>query len=193
MLCDASKNSYIDCFYTYVKGNPTVFRDPLGLDTQFGVSVSGTIFAGFFGGGGGATIGISTNGTIAGTSFFATEQANGMVGVGGYAGVGASPYAGHTDGPMTPSSGSWTPYAEGDLGWGPAISVGGGTDKDGNWGLAGAGPYGLLKPIPGVGIGVAIGVGASYSSTQVTDSLGDIWKGIRDAWKKEKIQCREKN
>ncbi len=33
MLCDASKNSYIDCFYVYVGGDPVSKVDPEGLDS----------------------------------------------------------------------------------------------------------------------------------------------------------------
>ncbi|MBC3919506.1 hypothetical protein H8L32_18610 [Undibacterium sp. CY18W] len=174
--------------YGYVEGNPVRYFDALGLDKQIGVSASGTIFAGFIGGGGGATFGITTDGTISGTSLFLTEQVNAMVGVGAYAGVGAAPYAGRTDGPMTSSSGSVSGYAEADLGTGPAAFSGAvAADKDGNWGANGSGP---VKAIPGVGLGAAVGVGVSYSSTQVSPSFGEIWKRIRDLGKNKSKQCK---
>ena len=109
-----------------------------------------------------------------------------MVGIGLYGGGGIAPYFGHTDGPMTSSNGSWTPYGEADIGWGPALSLGGGVDKAGNWGVNGGAPYGILKRIPGVGIGVAGGVGLSYSLAGTTPSLGDMFPGLRDAGKNVK-------
>ena len=83
--------------YGYVFNNPLTFFDPLGLDTQVSFGVSGTAF---FGGGvsGGASVVISTNGSIGGTRVGVSFQANALVGVGAFAGVGVSGGISHSDG-----------------------------------------------------------------------------------------------
>jgi len=160
--------------YTYVGGSPLFRVDPLGLDWQFSIGVSGTLFGLTIGGGGGTSVGISTNGTLASTYFFATGQANAMGGLGAFAGVGVVAGGGYT--PCAPTSGTTQGfYGEADLGGGPAVSVGGQMDFDGNPSGAGAGPFRFM---PGVGFGAAVGVGVFQSTTVVSPSISEMLERI---------------
>src|SRR5262249_31872013 len=87
---------------------------------QLSIGVSGTLFvpitpidAPSVGVGGGAALGMSTDGTILGTSFFGQVQANGMIGVGAYAGIGLLPGGAYSQGaPQRGVSTSTTGYFE---------------------------------------------------------------------------------
>jgi len=171
-------------FYAYVGGNPLMYMDPYGLDWQFGLSFSGSVFALLGGASGSVSAGLTTDGTLAGTSFYSTEQVNPMVGLGLYAGVGAAPVIGHTDGPLQEGASGWTPYIEGDLGAGEAASVGLNFDLDGNFGATGAYPRGPLRVFPGAGMGLMVGVGASKSWTQKSMSFCEMSNGIQNVWNK---------
>jgi RHS repeat-associated protein len=163
--------------YRYVMDNPISGIDPTGLDTQVGIGVSLTLFGLTFGGGGGGSVGISTNGTLSGTSFYGTTQADAMVGAGLYGGVGLGPTFGHTEGALTGSTGAWSLYGEGDVGWGPSAGASGSVsiNPDGslnwkNWNASVG-----HQSLPGVGAGAALGVGLSYSTTRVSPTLGQAW------------------
>jgi RHS repeat-associated protein len=160
--------------FGYGGGNPVMFTDPFGLDKQFYGGVSGTLFVGFFGGGGGTNVGISTDGTVAGTSVFVQGQGNLMVGVGGFAGVGGALGTASTDGPLT-SGVSRAGYGEIDFGYGPAYSGSASYDGSGG-GLGGAGP---IKATPGAGIGVALGVGITQSNTWVSPTVRDVLRLLK--------------
>ena len=157
-------------FYVYAFENPILASDPTGLDVQIGVNLNLTLFLLTLGGGGGGTVGISSDGTFCGTSLFLSEQANGMAGGGLYAGVGLSPSFGHTNGPLTNSTGSLSIYGEADAGWGPAVGVSGSAPINSNGSIGwpnSNGSAGVHPRFPGIGAGAAVGVGVSYSSTQV--------------------------
>jgi RHS repeat-associated protein len=160
-------------FYAYAGNNPITRIDPFGLDWQIGVTGSWTVFGLTVGVGGGGTVGISTNGTLSGTSFFASEQANGMVGLGVYAGAGLGISIGHTKGPLTNSNGSGSVYAEADAGYGPSAGVSGSYSPS-----SGSATISLNKGLPGAGVGVAAGVGGSVSATQVSPTVGEILKWL---------------
>ncbi|WP_231748208.1 RHS repeat-associated core domain-containing protein, partial [Burkholderia sp. ABCPW 14] len=154
-------------FYAYVGGNPLSYVDPFGLDTQFGFSFSGSLFALVGGASGSFTIGITTDGTLCGTHLFTSEQANGMAGLGLYAGVGMSPLIGHTNGPLQPGPSGLSGYIEGDIGAGEAASGSANFDLGGNVSGSGGYPAGPGKFLPGAGMGLMVGIGVSKSWTQV--------------------------
>ncbi|MCF7694935.1 hypothetical protein KPG66_01985, partial [Mycetohabitans sp. B2] len=140
--------------------------------TQYSAGVSGTLMLPFVGAGGGLSMGISTDGTMAGTSPFIQVQANGMASAGAYAGVGGSVGVSHTNGPLT-SGASTGGYAELDAGFGPSgganFSI---NDNETIGGIGGAAP---MKVFPGVGYGAGIGAGLSTTSTIVLPSWNDLF------------------
>lgn len=165
--------------YAYVLGNPLLGTDFYGLDVQIGLTLSGSIFALVGGGSGGVTVGITTNGTLNGTSFYSTEQVNGMAGLGLYAGLGLSPVIGRTNGPLQTGPSGLSGYIEGDMGAGAAASAGFNFDLDGNFGASGGYPAGIGKVLPGAGMGLMVGVGISKSWTQTSMSFGKMFGAIK--------------
>jgi RHS repeat-associated protein len=166
-------------FYSYVTNEPILYTDPRGLDVQIGIGDSLSLFILTFGVGGGGSVGISTNGTLSGTSFYLNENVDVMVGGGLFAGVGAGLVFGHTDGPLTGGTAALG-YGEVDIGAGEAVSVSGSYDPA--KGDIGVGIGAPVKLLPGLGVGAAVGVGVSVSSTQVTPTLGQMWNRlVRDA------------
>lgn len=164
--------------YAYVGGDPLSYTDPYGLDKQFGMTLSGSVFALLGGGSGSVTFGITTDGTLAGSNFYTTAQGNPMVGLGLYAGGGLAPALGSTNGPLQSGVSDWTPYLEGNLGAGEAAGAAVNFDFHGNLGLAGAYPVGPLKVFPGLGMGLMVGVGASKSRTWKSESFCDMYNGF---------------
>jgi RHS repeat-associated protein len=152
-----------------------------GLDFQVGFSISGTLFgpptgnlaAGSVGVSGGAGLGISTDGTLSGTSVYGQVQANGLVGGGIFAGVGIQGNVGHSDGPM-PSGTTLTPYVEANVGIGKGAGVSANLDPNG--GISGG--SGSVRGFPGTGAGVMVGGGISTTSTWVSPTAGQTWDKI---------------
>ncbi|AVQ84980.1 hypothetical protein C4F17_28385 [Variovorax sp. PMC12] len=149
-------------------------------ETQYSIGVSGTVFVPLtplgvpaVGIGGGAGIGVSTDGSLRGTSFFGQVQANGMVGVGAYAGIGLAPGISRSDGPPARGwSTSTAGYFEADAGMG--VSGGFGGTIDDNAKISG-GTAGIpVRIIPGVGYGAAAGVGVTTSTTYTSRTIGDM-------------------
>jgi RHS repeat-associated protein len=168
--------------FAYVGSSPLFATDPLGLDAQFGVTLSGTIFAILGGGSCSVTAGITSDGTWRGTSFFSSEQVNPMAGLGLYAGLGLTPYLGHTDGSLQSGGPSrWTPYVEANIGHGISGSFSSNFSFQGDWSVGGSYPVGLGKIVPGAGMGVMVGVGASKSWTQVYPSFGSLFGWSKDS------------
>lgn len=154
-------------------GNNGISRiDPSGLDWQLGITGSFTVWPLTFGVGGGLTFGISSDGTIGGTSIFASEQGNAMAGPGVYAGAGLGIVAGHTNGPLT-GGGSVSVYGEADAGTGPSVGVSG-SYAPSNGSFSG----GVSKGLPGAGVGIAAGLGVSYSRTQVSPTVNQAAQKI---------------
>ncbi len=170
-------------FYAFVHGKPTILRDPSGLDFQFGASISGTLFGpptgnlalGSIGLSGGTGFGISTDGTLGGTSIYGQVQANGLVGAGVFGGVGVQGNFGNSDGPMT-SGTTVSPYFEANAGAGGGAGVSGNLDPNGRL----SGGSGSVRGFPGTGLGVMAGGGVSTTTTWVSPTLSQIWNNLRD-------------
>ena len=171
-------------FYAYVGESPFNYNDPYGLDKQFGMMLSGSVFALLGGGSGSVTFGITTDGTLAGSNFYTTAKVNPMVGLGLYGGVGLAPALGTTNGPLEAGISDWTPYVEGDLGAGEAAGAGFNFDFHGNFGLSGAYPAGPLKVFPGLGMGLMVGMGASKSRTWKSESFCDMYNDLNKIYQK---------
>ncbi|WCM22953.1 hypothetical protein NDK50_33805 [Paraburkholderia bryophila] len=137
--------------------------------TQYSAIVSGTVMLPFLGGGGGWNVGVSTDGTLSGTSPYIQAQANGMASAGAYAGVSGSVGISHTNGPLTSGS-STGGYAEVDAGFGPSGGASFSINDDGT--IGGVGGSEPIKVFPGAGFGG--GVGLSTTFTFVLPSLNDI-------------------
>ncbi|MGC2422682.1 MAG: RHS repeat-associated core domain-containing protein, partial [Candidatus Acidiferrales bacterium] len=170
--------------YVYALDNPIAGLDPTGLDAQFGFSGGVTVFPLVFGSGGSAGVGISTNWTLSGTSFYFTAQGDAMVGLGLYAGAGAGPVIGHTNGPLTTGTAD-NLYGEADAGWGLSGTLSGTlpTNPDGsidwsNTGTSLSPPVGKGAGGLGGGFGGAIGIGEAWSYTHVSPTLGQMWNKI---------------
>ncbi|MBB3175648.1 type IV secretion system protein [Variovorax sp. Sphag1AA] len=156
-------------------------------ETQYSIGISGTIFVPItpigipaIGIGGGASIGISTDGSVPGTSLFGQVQANAMVGVGAFAGIGLAPGVSRSE--ASPGKG-WTTstsgYFEADAGWGMSGGIAGSIDEGAK---ISSGSLGVpLKAIPGVGYGAAAGIGVSTSSTYASQPLGNVLGRVHPA------------
>ena len=168
--------------FSYVNGNPVSFIDPLGLDYQGQVGVSGGIFGPIIPGTvgpsvgvtGGTSVGISTDLTFCNTSVYVSFQANVLAGAGIYAGVGANVGVGKTDGHMASGS-STTPYGEVNVGIGPGGGVSGSTNSDGSFG--GGSGYGG-KIFGGAAVGAMAGGGASVTTNLASPTLGDALRKL---------------
>lgn len=166
--------------YGYAADGPSVYSDPSGLDTQVGVNLGGTLFGGLTGIGGGLTLGISTNGTLSGTSLFASGEVTGMVGVGAYAGGGLGPVFSHTTGSIpTGLSTSTSTTVEADGGWGPSGSVNASVDdSNGNLSLSFSPPISVPGVRGGGGYGGALSLGETGSLTANSPTLGQMARDI---------------
>ena len=154
--------------YAYARGSPSSYSDPLGLDFQISVGVTGTLFgptAGAVSTGvsGGQSVGISTDGTFSGTSVFWQSQANGLVGGGIFGGVGLSGGISTTDGPLD-SGTTISPYFEANAGFGKGAGIGVPLGPDGM--PSGVSGYGRI--FPGTGLGIMAGGGVSVTTTRRT-------------------------
>jgi RHS repeat-associated protein len=165
--------------YVYVGNDPLNATDPLGLDTQYFVGVSGTLAILFGGIGGSFTFGVSVpdNPSNYGNyQFFGTLQGNAMLGIGLYAGAGVTGGVSHTEGPLPPgASASTGRYIEGDIGVGPSV---GGSVQAESASSFGAG----FNPAPQVGFGYGIwfGAGGYASGTLATPPLNSILMSPRE-------------
>ncbi|CAG4898087.1 hemagglutinin repeat-containing protein [Paraburkholderia gardini] len=144
--------------------------------TQYSASLGGTIMVPFVGGGGGVNVGISTDGTLGGTSPYIQFQANGMVSAGVYAGVGGSLGRSTTNGPLT-SGVSTGGYVELDGGFGAAAGANFSINDDKTiGGIGGALP---MSAFPGIGFGAGIGAGKSTTTTIVVPPLNSLMHGLK--------------
>jgi hypothetical protein len=160
--------------------------DPSGLDTQFSVGVSATLFAFFAGGGGNGDVGITTDWTLSGTAFFASAQGEALGGLGLYAGVGVTGGASYTNGPLT-SSDSFGLYGEADLGAGEAVGASTQIDSDGNLGASQGYP---VKAMPGAGVGAMLAGGFYVQRVWVSPT----WKELMASFEQRlaDAKCRSK-
>ena len=149
--------------------NPINCSDPSGLDPrQFGLAVGGSVIAPGIGGSVFGVVGLNYDGMK--SSVYAQLQQNLGLGGGAFVGWGGSLLGG--SGPNSaPSTGiSSAGYLEADAGYGPAGSVSGNIDSNGNiTGYSGTVPYKL-----GVGFGAGVFGGVSYTQTAVSPSLQNI-------------------
>ncbi len=166
--------------YEYVGGDPVNFVDPSGLDSQYQVGVSGTLFgpllSGFFpsaGASGGTAAGISTDGTLCGTSAYLSFQANALVGGGIFGGVGVNAGTSVTDGPMQ-SGYSVSPYVEVNAGL--LVATGFSTTFNETGEPTGVSGYG--RGVAGVGVGLMAAGGASLTTNVVSPPLGDLLSSV---------------
>jgi len=154
-------------------------------EVQYSIGVSGTVFVPLtplgvpaVGVGGGTAFGISTDGTLLGTSFFGQVQGNGMIGVGAFAGIGLAPGVSISDGPPTRGwSSSTSGYFEADAGLGVSVGLAGAIDNNAN--ISGVSAGIPLKVIPGLGYGAAAGIGATTSTMYASPTVGDLLNGFQ--------------
>ncbi len=162
--------------YAYVQNNPLTYVDPLGLETQLGISFNGTLFGGplvFPNGGfsGGVIFGVSLPDSFSdwgNIQIYTQVQANGLVGAGWFAGGGASGVVGSTDGTLPGCSTSTSLHVEANAGWGGA--AGGSIDfnQDGG-GVTYSG-----RPFTGAGYGVMTAGGVGTTTTYATLTLRQV-------------------
>lgn len=151
----------------YVGANPLSKVDPLGLEWQATIGISGIIGGnpifgapGLFGGGG-MSIGITSSGQI-----IIQAQATGSAGVGIFAGVGAQGQVSKSKCP-TQSGISVGRSVQGDANFGAGPSVGGSAQHDGNGGGGLSTGVGKI----GVGVGAQASVGVTQTVTLATPAL----------------------
>jgi filamentous hemagglutinin len=154
-------------------GKGLTYEPTMEAFTQYSASVAGSVMLPFIGVSGGVNVGVSTNGTLEGTSPSIQVQANGMASAGAYAGIGGSLGRSTSNGQITTGT-STGGYAEIDGGFGPAFGANFGINDDRTIGsIGGALP---IDAFPGVGYGAAVGAGKSTSSTLVLPSINSIFR-----------------
>jgi len=158
--------------YAYADNNPFMYIDPFGLNTQYGVSFGGTIGALLVGTGASVSVGVSVPDNrlhLSDYQLLIGGQANGMLGLGVYAGYGYSVSKTTSNG-ILPSgfTGKVDHYGEFDIGFGPGIgaSVQGQRNPDqcvvgGDWITSVGSPVG--KPSEGFGVWVGAGYAPNFS------------------------------
>jgi len=152
--------------YALRKNNPLSLVDPLGLEWQFTIGISGSIGGNPFLPipgpfiGGGLSVGFTTSGQI-----ILQTQATGSVGVGIFGGVGAQFQASRSD-CLTPTGMSVQQAFQGDFNFGAGPSVGGSIQYDPSSGSGGV-QGGLARFFRGR-LGVGYGLQASGGITQTT-------------------------
>ena len=181
-------------FYAYVNNNPINFNDPMGLERQFTLGVSGTLFGtplAFIpsgGIGGGSVVGISLPDNIESLSdlakaqFFVQGRATGLLGVGLFAGVSVDANVGRTDGPLPVGlSKTRSLRLEGNAGFEAAV----GFSLEGNPTSGDFSIGNLADLIPdsaslkggraGAGFGFMLAGGVSQTVTAATPSVGELF------------------
>lgn len=111
-------------------------------------------------------ISIPKDGNIFGLQCFGGGQVAGMLGVGGFAGAGATFSKGTNSGPMKNFDRGGFGYGEADAGLGFAV----GGSLQGSRGSS-SGSVGLPIPRVGAGYGAYAGVGAGYGATVATTTF----------------------
>jgi len=164
--------------YSYAFSNPINLVDLNGEECQYSLGIFGTLFGPMLGpvsGGisGGVSLGLSTDWTLEGTQLFVSFQANLLVGVGTFGGVGLQGGTSISEGPLT-SGASNSPYYEGNAGTGPSLGFGGTTDTSGNP----TGVSGYTQALPGVGFGGMAAGGANQTYTAASPTVGQIANAI---------------
>jgi hypothetical protein len=158
----------------FVGNNPISRVDPLGLEWQFSVGISGTAGGGFvpFPNGfvnGGTSVGVTGNGRL-----FIQFQGGGMVGAGWFAGVGVGGGVTHTKCPVeTGITTDKTLHGEINAGWGEADGLSGDYSRDGQ-----SAGFPIPKVRAGAGFGVMAAGGVSTSTTIATPELGPLIQKI---------------
>ena len=163
--------------YAYVQNDPLNMLDPWGFDTQYTVSVGGTV-AFIVGVGGSYSTGISVPDNplnIGGYQvILGSIQGNAMGGGGAFLGAGLGAGKSTSNGPLPVVSGNKGYYAEGDIGYG--VSVGGNVQGNSS-GISG---FTINPPVKvGAGYGAFIGFGGYASGTLVTPTFGQIAAGVQ--------------
>ena len=130
-----------------------------------GGSATGAFLYGIFGVGAEVGISIPTNffstGSLRGTQFYGSANIQGLVGLGFFAGAGATPSVGYSNGPIqSGASGSHV------VGGGAALGAGGEAS------VATNGSGGSVSGGPEAGVGAYAGYGGKVSATAATPQLG---------------------
>ncbi|MDR1007225.1 MAG: RHS repeat-associated core domain-containing protein [Campylobacteraceae bacterium] len=160
--------------YGYVLGDPVNLIDFNGLEWQISGGVSGSMGVGIFGGGG-TSVGITSNGR-----FFIRVTANTQAGGGIYGGVGANLGISHSDCPSESGIKTET-QAIGSADIALFYSFGGSIEGSSltNIGIAnGIGGY------FGVGGGVRISGGVSTTTTITSPTIGEMWEWVTSPFRK---------
>jgi RHS repeat-associated protein len=176
--------------YAYVNNDPLNLADPLGLDSQFGINISGTAALVILGANVGATFGISVPDrpwNIGGYQLFVTPQVAGMAGAGAYIGAGVSGAYSHTSGPLPLVSSAVNVYAEADIGKVAAAGVS--VQSSGNVLSPGYDPSkesfgGTAVSLPvrgGAGLGLWGGAGLAGNVTVATPTVGQVVSAVGSA------------